>query len=113
MPYLLELGLSKSKTSLVWVAGPLSGLIVAPVIGAIADNSKSKYGRRRPFMLGGSVVVAVCFYILGWAKDIVDIFMGGSENVRRPTACVRLLQLTSCVGKDGGDITGSTEHLRN
>lgn len=81
MPYLLELGLTKSKTSLVWVAGPLSGLIVAPVIGAIADHSKSPYGRRRPFMLGGSVAVAVCFYTLGWAKDIVGLFMGGADSV--------------------------------
>ena len=32
-PYLLSLGLSKQATSLVWLAGPLSGLIVQPTIG--------------------------------------------------------------------------------
>ncbi|RAL66184.1 hypothetical protein DID88_005856 [Monilinia fructigena] len=38
-PYLLSLGLTKSKTSLVWIAGPLSGLIMAPLVGAMADRS--------------------------------------------------------------------------
>ena len=33
-PYLLSLGLSKQSTSLVWLAGPLSGLLVQPTIGA-------------------------------------------------------------------------------
>ena len=81
MPYLLELGLSKSMTTLVWFAGPLSGLVVAPVIGAIADNSKSKWGRRRPFMLGGSTAVAVLFIILAWAAEIVDLFVSKPSTV--------------------------------
>ncbi|EXM24345.1 hypothetical protein FOTG_08767 [Fusarium oxysporum f. sp. vasinfectum 25433] len=40
-PYLLNLGLTKSNTSLVWIAGPLSGLIVQPVVGVIADEIMS------------------------------------------------------------------------
>ncbi|KAL1608243.1 hypothetical protein SLS60_003182 [Paraconiothyrium brasiliense] len=43
-PYLLELGLTKSKISLVWVAGPLSGLIMQPIVGVVADRSKSRWG---------------------------------------------------------------------
>lgn len=42
-----------------------------PIIGMISDKSTSKYGRRRPFMVGGTVAVAVCLLILGWAMDIV------------------------------------------
>lgn len=70
-PYLLALGLSKGKMSLVWIAGPLSGLIMQPIIGMVSDKSNSKYGRRRPFMVGGTLAVAVCLLILGWAKEIV------------------------------------------
>lgn len=79
-PYLLELGLSKSKTSLVWIAGPLSGLIMAPVIGAIADRSKSRWGRRRPFMVVGSVLVGACLLALGWAKEVTAFLFGPQEN---------------------------------
>ena len=64
-PYLLQLGLTKSRTSLVWITGPLSGLIMQPVVGVLADNSRSKWGRRRLFMIGGALIVAVCLLVLG------------------------------------------------
>lgn len=80
-PYLLQLGLTKSKTSLVWIAGPLSGLIIQPLIGVIADRSRSKWGRRRPFMVFGSLVVALCLIVLGWTSEIVSIFVKDAEKV--------------------------------
>ena len=85
-PVLLQLGLSKSKLALVWLAGPLSGLIVQPVVGIMADKSKSKYGRRRPVMIGGSIVVAGLLIILGWTAEIVQIFTKKEETV-----CARVL----------------------
>ena len=36
-PFLLSLGLSEQLTSLVWLAGPISGLIAQPVIGSYLD----------------------------------------------------------------------------
>lgn len=80
-PYLLQLGLTKSRTSLVWIAGPLSGLIMQPVVGVLADNSRSKWGRRRPFMIGGSLIVAICLIILGWTGEIVRLFVREPETV--------------------------------
>ncbi|KAL8773103.1 MAG: hypothetical protein Q9194_004413 [Teloschistes cf. exilis] len=78
-PYLLQLGLTKSKTSLVWIAGPLSGLIMGPVVGVLADKSRSKYGRRRPFMIGGAIIVSVGLLVLGWTREIVGFFIAESE----------------------------------
>lgn len=80
-PYLLQLGLTKSKLSLVWIAGPLSGLVMQPVVGILADKSTSKWGRRRPVMLVGSVVVGVCLLVLGWTKEIVGLFFTDRESV--------------------------------
>ncbi|EKD19295.1 uncharacterized protein L3040_009265 [Drepanopeziza brunnea f. sp. 'multigermtubi'] len=87
-PYLLSLGLTKSKTSLVWIAGPISGLIMQPIVGVVADRSKSKYGRRRPFMVVGSFVVGACLMALGWAKEIVAYFV--EEGEFRKTCTVTL-----------------------
>ncbi|KAI9842296.1 MAG: hypothetical protein M1837_007366 [Sclerophora amabilis] len=87
-PYLLQLGLTKSKTSLVWIAGPLSGLIMQPVIGVFSDRSKSKWGRRRPFMVGGAILVAICLLVLGWTAEIVGYFM--PEGEARKSATVYL-----------------------
>ena len=80
-PYLLSLGLSKSKLSLVWVAGPLSGLIMQPVIGMISDKSTSKYGRRRPFMVIGAILASSCLLLLGWTSEVVGLFVKDTELV--------------------------------
>ena len=84
-PYLLQLGLTKSKLSLVWIAGPLSGLIMQPIVGILADKSRSKYGRRRPVMLAGAAIVGVCLLILGWTGEIVGSFVTEPELVSRRT----------------------------
>ncbi|KAJ5711641.1 hypothetical protein N7488_005797 [Penicillium malachiteum] len=84
-PYLLQLGLTKSKTSLVWIAGPLSGLIIQPLVGVIADRSRSKWGRRRPFMICGSFVVAFCLFVLGWTAEIVGMFVQDPEKAKNVT----------------------------
>ncbi|WVN86277.1 uncharacterized protein L203_101440 [Cryptococcus depauperatus CBS 7841] len=76
-PYLLELGLSKSLMSLVFIAGPLSGLVVQPLVGIFADRSRSPFGRRRPFMLAGCVICVSAMILLGWSREVAGIFGGG------------------------------------
>lgn len=92
-PYLLQLGLTKSKTSLVWIAGPLSGLVMGPVVGVLADNSKSKYGRRRPFMIGGAIIVSMGLFVLGWTTEIVAFFIPESELRRVLTITLAVLSI--------------------
>jgi solute carrier family 45 protein 1/2/4 len=92
-PYLLELGLTKSKISLVWVAGPLSGLIMQPIVGVVADRSTSRFGRRRPFMLGGTVLVAIFLLLLGWTKEVVRYFVADEEVAKSRTVVVAVLSI--------------------
>lgn len=80
-PYLLQLGLTKSRTSLVWIAGPLSGLIMQPLVGVITDRSTSKWGRRRPFMVVGSLLVGLCLLLLGWTTELVALFVTDEARV--------------------------------
>jgi solute carrier family 45, member 1/2/4 len=92
-PYLLELGLTKSKISLVWIAGPLSGLIMQPIVGVIADRSKSRYGRRRPFMVGGTILVSLCLLLLGWTREVVNMFVTEKEAIREGTIVLAVLSI--------------------
>ncbi|CEI64798.1 hypothetical protein FVEN_g3301 [Fusarium venenatum] len=92
-PYLLNLGLTKSNTSLVWIAGPLSGLVVQPVVGVIADESKSKWGRRRPLMVIGSIIVAISLLILGFTREIIGYFITDEEASKRPTIVLAVLAI--------------------
>ncbi|CAF9912907.1 MAG: Allantoicase [Alectoria fallacina] len=58
-PYLVSLGLSKSLTALVWLAAPLCGVVVQPIVGILSDRTRSRWGRRKPFIVGGTIGVIV------------------------------------------------------
>ncbi|KAI0316041.1 MFS general substrate transporter [Amylostereum chailletii] len=81
-PYLVSLGLSKSLMAVVFVAGPVSGLVVQPLIGVLADRSKSRFGRRRPYILAGVTLCTVAFLLLGFTRQFASIFTstGSSAN---------------------------------
>ncbi|KAF9408906.1 hypothetical protein BGZ94_002152 [Podila epigama] len=83
-PYLLSLGIPKSLTPLVWLAGPLSGLIIQPLVGVFSDTLDWKMGRRRPFILTGAVLTILSMYMVAYSKDlarcIVSWTMGTQTN---------------------------------
>ncbi|KAI9216213.1 major facilitator superfamily domain-containing protein [Blastocladiella britannica] len=79
-PFLLGLGLSKQATALVWLAGPLSGLVVQPLIGAISDASTSRYGRRRPFIVAGSALVIVAISAIAMCRPLGGSTTSGSAS---------------------------------
>ncbi|KAH7098181.1 MFS general substrate transporter [Auriculariales sp. MPI-PUGE-AT-0066] len=71
--YLLTLGMSRAAMSVVLLAGPLSGLIVQPLVGALADANTSRFGRRRPYILGGALICAFAMLLLGFTRAVATI----------------------------------------
>jgi len=57
------LGAQPSQLPILWLAAPLTGLIVQPIIGHWSDNTWGPLGRRRPFFLAGAIL-ASCALIL-------------------------------------------------
>ena len=82
-PYLLGLGLSEKYTALVWLAGPISGLVVQPLIGAISDSSTSRY-RRRFWVVVSTALLVFSLIGLGFtepmAKAFVDLIGAGQGD---------------------------------
>ncbi|KAJ2312829.1 hypothetical protein IWW51_006199, partial [Coemansia sp. RSA 2702] len=68
-PYLLSLGLSKPLMTLVWMAGPLSGLLIQPIVGRLSDKCTSSLGRRRPYIIGGAAFVITSVILIAYAKE--------------------------------------------
>lgn len=68
-PYLLSIGLSKQATGLVWIAAPLSGLIMQPVLGALSDSSTSRY-RRRKYMALSTLLVALATCLIAYSEPL-------------------------------------------
>lgn len=75
-PYLLSLGISKSLMALVWIAGPLSGTLVQPYVGMLSDNCRIRWGKRKPFMLGGTIATVVSLMFLAYTAEIVHNVVG-------------------------------------
>lgn len=75
-PYLLSLGIDKSLLALVWIAGPLSGTLVQPYVGIKSDRCRSRYGKRRPFMIGGAIATTISLVALAWTRELVGGLLG-------------------------------------
>lgn len=49
----------------LWIAAPLTGLIVQPIIGYLSDNTWSpKFGRRKPFFLIGAILASITLFFM-------------------------------------------------
>jgi len=53
-----NLGASLDTVPLLWLAGPITGLIVQPLVGYYSDRTWTRIGRRRPYFLSGAALVA-------------------------------------------------------
>ena len=70
-PFLLSLGMSKSLLAIVWIAGPLAGVLVQPIVGIWSDSCQISWGRRRPFLLAGAAATVISLMCLSWTQDII------------------------------------------
>ena len=55
-PIYKYLGASDSQIPMLWLAAPLTGFLVQPIIGAMSDRTWGKLGRRRPYFLVGAIL---------------------------------------------------------
>lgn len=62
-PIFLFLGAAEEMLPILNIAGPVTGLIVQPIIGAVSDKTWSpKWGRRKPFFLIGAIMGSLCLF---------------------------------------------------
>lgn len=80
-PMLAELGVSKDIISVIWLAGPISGFIVQPIVGVYSDRSESKLGRRRPFIFWGGLFMLVGLGILATAQQLTGNLSNGGIGI--------------------------------
>ncbi|KAK9276510.1 hypothetical protein L1049_006044 [Liquidambar formosana] len=81
-PYIQTLGIEHAFSSFIWLCGPITGLVVQPCVGIWSDKCSSKYGRRRPFILAGSLMIAVAVIIIGFSADIGYLLGDTKEHCR-------------------------------
>ena len=65
------LGAEESELPMLWLAGPVTGLVVQPIIGAISDGTWSpRFGRRKPFFLIGAVIASLALIVMPYSSSI-------------------------------------------
>ena len=62
----ISLGLSAFWLGLIMIIPRLWDAFSDPIVGHLSDNTRTRWGRRRPYLLVGGIAVAVCFVIMWW-----------------------------------------------
>ena len=58
------LGAEIDAIPILWIAGPITGLLVQPIIGYMSDRTWNRFGRRRPYFTIGAVAATACLFIM-------------------------------------------------
>ncbi|MBV8664914.1 MAG: MFS transporter, partial [Burkholderiaceae bacterium] len=53
------LGVDMGQIGILWIAAPLTGLVVQPIIGYMSDRTWGRWGRRRPYFLAGALLASL------------------------------------------------------
>lgn len=69
-PIYSYLGAQESKLPYLWLAGPITGLIIQPIIGAMSDKTDTRWGRRTPYFLIGAIFCSVCLFVMPFSSSV-------------------------------------------
>src|ERR1051326_9443794 len=81
------LGAELDKISILWIAAPVTGLLVQPIIGYLSDRTWHPYwGRRRPFFFTGAILASIALFLMPnssvlWMAAMVLWVMDASINI--------------------------------
>jgi maltose/moltooligosaccharide transporter len=54
----------ESSLPYLWLAGPITGLIIQPIIGSMSDRTWNRLGRRRPYFLAGAILASIALFFM-------------------------------------------------
>jgi maltose/moltooligosaccharide transporter len=70
-PIFTFIGASPEDLPLLNLAGPITGLVIQPMIGALSDKTWSpRWGRRKPFFLIGAIGCSICLFLFPFASAL-------------------------------------------
>jgi maltose/moltooligosaccharide transporter len=69
-PIYKYLGADEANLPFLWLAGPVTGLIVQPIIGAMSDRTVTRWGRRTPYFLIGAILCSLCLFAMPFSAEL-------------------------------------------
>ena len=64
------LGADEAAMPLLWLAGPMTGLIIQPIVGAMSDRTNTRLGRRTPYFLIGAVICTLSLFAMPFSSTL-------------------------------------------
>ncbi len=64
------LGADEASMPLLWLAGPMTGLIVQPIVGAMSDRTSTRLGRRTPYFLVGAIICTLSLFAMPYSSTL-------------------------------------------
>jgi maltose/moltooligosaccharide transporter len=64
------LGADVASLPILWIAGPITGLVVQPIIGHLSDRTWTRLGRRRPYILAGGFAGAIFLVVMAESRAV-------------------------------------------
>jgi maltose/moltooligosaccharide transporter len=65
-----KLGANPDQLPILWLAAPLTGLIIQPIIGSMSDRTWGRLGRRRPYFLVGALLASVALFFMPTSSSL-------------------------------------------
>jgi maltose/moltooligosaccharide transporter len=65
-----RLGASPDDVPLLWLAAPMTGLLVQPIVGALSDRTWGPLGRRRPYFLTGAILASIALFFMPTSSSL-------------------------------------------
>lgn len=65
------LGANPFLLGFIWTAGPVTGILVQPIVGSLSDKSWTRWGRRRPYILVGALLCALAMLVFPFAPSLL------------------------------------------
>jgi maltose/moltooligosaccharide transporter len=65
-----KLGANPDQLPGLWLAAPLTGLIVQPIIGSMSDRTWTRLGRRRPYFLVGAILASIALFFMPTSSSL-------------------------------------------
>ncbi|KQM97203.1 sugar transporter [Sphingobium sp. Leaf26] len=69
-PIYSYLGADEASLPLLWLAGPMTGLLIQPIIGALSDRTVTRIGRRTPYFLIGAILCSLCLFAMPYSRAL-------------------------------------------
>jgi maltose/moltooligosaccharide transporter len=70
-PIYSYLGADEASLPILQLAGPITGLVVQPIIGAMSDRTNSKWGRRTPYFIVGAILCSLGLLFMPLSQSIL------------------------------------------